>query len=552
MNKEKMKNCFNKPIIFALVSNAFFLLVSLLFFHPHFETNDDAIMAMIVEGAYGESSPFLVNIHYGIGAFLQLFYRITPEIRWYSILLYVFAFSSFTAIVFVIVKKTEKKARKWLAILFLLCFFYEGYVLLQYTKIAAFLAVAGFMLMFDGIRNKQYVQSGAGSLLVIVGSMLRFPAFLAICAFMSLAGCWELWGFIKNKVSYKYMIKYVLCFAFLFFAVFGIREMNSAIYSTQEDWGNYLQFHHKREQVLDYNRLDWNAYGERYLEENISENDVLSYVTWQYAAPDVFNLTLMDRLIEIADGKKINGAFMKGFVSMLYEIIYSQSNFIIGVIAFCIFYLLFTKRESKFIFIAIAIMLAVVHVYYYYIGRWTDRTVTLIWFAAFAVLLYYFSEKEEDIRPLLFIVCLCFVNVMGLFLGDMTAYQKQRREDADNIKQFYDLVETDKESLYLFDTFTDKSAYEYSVFIPCQEGCYENISSFGSWLVNSPIFERVLDTYDVTNPYLAAFESPNIYIVDNYHIDNKLLFIKEHYGISAFAKKMDEVYGFCVYKLEAE
>ena len=71
-------------------------------------------------------------------------------------------------------------------------------------------------------------------------------------------------------------------------------------------------------------------------------------------------------------------------------------------------------------------------------------------------------------------------------------------------------------------------------------------------MVNSPIFEKVLDAYGVTNPYRASFENPNIYIVDNYHINNKLLFIKEHYGIAASVQKMDEIYGFCVYKIRAE
>jgi hypothetical protein len=552
MNKQNIKNCFNKPILFALFSNAIFLLLSLLLFHPHFETNDDAIRAMIAEGAYGESSPFLVNIHYGIGVFLQLLYRITPGIRWYSIVLFVFTFSSFTAIVFVIVKKTGSVARKWLAILFLLSFFYEGYVLLQYTKIAAFLAVAGFMLLFDGMRDRKYVQSGIGSLFVVIGSMLRFPAFLVVVAFMLLAGLWELWCLRERKISYKHIVRYVLCFILLLFVVLGIREIDSAVYNANEDWGNYLQLYHKRQQVLDYNRLDWSAYEDRYVDENISENDVLSYVTWQYAAPDVFTPTLMDKLLEIADGKKLDAAFAKGFISMLYEIIYSQSNFVIGVIAFCIFYILFTKKENKFIFLATSIMLVAIHVYYYYIGRWTDRTVTLIWFAAFVILLYYFREKEEDIRPLIFIVSLCLVNLLGLFLGDMTAYQKQKREVASQIEQFYDVVEADKESLYIFDTFTDRSSYEYSIFTPCQEGCYENVSSFGSWMVNSPIFEKVLDAYGVTNPYRASFENPNIYIVDNYHINNKLLFIKEHYGIAASVQKMDEIYGFCVYKIRAE
>ena len=48
---EKMEK---NPLLFWVSVNIFFLLVSIFLFHPYFETNDDAIMALMAEGAYGQ------------------------------------------------------------------------------------------------------------------------------------------------------------------------------------------------------------------------------------------------------------------------------------------------------------------------------------------------------------------------------------------------------------------------------------------------------------------------------------------------------------------
>ena len=545
----KIKKKIGQPIPLALLLNVFFVLLSIFIFHPHFETNDDAIMAMIAEGAYGASSPFLVNIHYFIGILLQGLYQINAVVRWYSVLLYILSFTSFSIITYLILKHATGKVGKCLSLLFLLCFFYEGYVLLQYTKVAAFLTIEGFLLLLEGLRENRKRTVLLGMLTALVGSLVRFPGFLIALAFASLLALWELWIQRLDSDIIKKMLQYLSCFLLVLLVSIGLKEVNTAIYSANGAWGEYLSFHHLREQVLDYNRLNWDANQVAYENAGISENDIYSYNTWQFAAPDVFNASLMNELIDIAGSPKINVDFLKGLADMFFQVIYRLSGYVIGFCALAAFWFIYMQKKKLPLMLVGLMAMAAVHAYYFYIGRWTFRTVTIVWFAVFVILMYAFESREEYLKPILLLLVLCVINTCGLFLEDSFVYHEQERMYAQDIRDFYAEVSQDKEHLYLIDTFSDKSSYEYSVFTPCDEGCYSNVVSFGSWLVNSPIYNEVLQSYGVTNPYLASFENQNVYIVDREHINNKLLFLSEHYDILAEETLVSEKNGFQIYKL---
>lgn len=119
-----------------------------------------------------------------------------------------------------------------------------------------------------------------------------------------------------------------------------------------------------------------------------------------------------------------------------------------------------------------------------------------------------------------------------------------------NVTAFYQSISEDKEHLYITDNATDLSTYSYDVFKAYPEGYLDNLAYFGYWLSGSPIEQDILTRYGVDNPYTAGLEQDNVYIVDNYLIDEKLQYIQEHYDATAEIQFVEERFGFSIYQMK--
>ena len=264
-------------LLFALAINFIFLLISFVLFHPHFEVVDDQFMAAMAEGAYGSRSTMLVFINCIYGKLLHILYSIYAGIRWYSVLQILFLFVSFTTITYVLMKIGGNRLGGLLSIFLLLCFSYEGYVYIQYTKTSGYMVAAGYLLMFYMLSNKvqkKWAGIVLGGLLIFMGALLRKESFFAISLFMLGIGLYEVFLLYKNtehSALIKTLLRYAAPFAVVIVMVFAANFYHAQTVKNSPEWNTYWDYYQHVTQLVDYNKLNWEGYEDAYSALGVGE-----------------------------------------------------------------------------------------------------------------------------------------------------------------------------------------------------------------------------------------------------------------------------------------
>ncbi len=557
--KERIKEWIDRPIIAAILQNAVFLVVSLLLFHPHFEENDDTIIAFIAEGVYGARDSHLVYVNYCLGDFLQFLYRICSGIRWHSVLQYIGVLIAFTSFSYILM--CEKKHGKLLSFLFLLCSFYEAYVSLQYTKTAAILAVVGYIVVlycFRRIRRGEKSKEGfmaLGMVLLVFGSLLRVSCFYMATAVFAVPVLLEILSIRRETErghKKKLVIAYLTTFIVLGMALCAFRYVDKQAYASQDGWDSYTKFNEKRMELLDYryDLMNYEVYGDRLTKLGVSENDALLYLTWQFGDGYVFHNQLMNEILKDAAPRRFDADMLKRLAAHLYEEVYGLNVLVIGIFCMTFWLILDRHKTSVQLMLYLGVVLAAVLCYYEYSGRWNHRVVFAIFFAVFVLLLQYGEGSER--KALLTVMGVCtFLNV-GLLLQDTFAYNRYMREEAADAAGLTAYTMQHEDDLFLIDPFTDQTAYKYDVFRAYQEGDFKNRTYFGGWLANSPIYRGVLNRYGYSNAFQALKSSPvnaHVYLIDSCYPEEKLLYLKEHYGKNLTLEAVESIGEYRIYRL---
>ncbi len=557
--KEKIAGVLRKPLIFVLLQNLICLILSLFVFHPHFEENDDTIIAFIAEGVYGTRDSHLVYVNACWGEVLKTLYRLFPDIRWHSVTQYIFMFLALSVICYLLVR--EKKQGRLLSTIFLLCTFYEAYVSLQYTKTAAIACAAGyFVLLFflQALRRGEKGRSGigiVGVLLLIYGFLLRDSCFYmatAIFFIPLLYELWSVWRETEKGSARKPLYIGLVVFALLIVVLGTLGFMNQRAYETDEGWKSYHEFNQKRTELLDYryDLMNYENYGERLDEMGISENDTLLYLTWQFGDGGVFQIPLIDQVLKDAPNRRFDVAMLKRLAAHLYEEWFGLSALVIGSVCLTLWLLLSGGRKNYFLVLYLLGVLMAVLCYYEYSGRWNHRVVFAVIFTLFVIKLQ--SCCFDEAKPLLLMIGISLFLNAGLYLQDSFAYHAFVREESSSTEELNAFTMEHANQLYLIDPFTDQIAYRYDVFKAYHEGDFGNRTYLGGWLTHSPIYRGVLKEFGYQDAFEALRSSDTdeaVYLIDNSYPKEKLQYIKEHYQ-EAFQLKEEETVGnYTIYKL---
>ncbi|MFT3982509.1 MAG: hypothetical protein QM697_01270 [Lachnospiraceae bacterium] len=572
----KLRQKFSNPIVFSLTVNTLLLLISIFLFHPFFEENDDAFLAMIAEGAYGARESRLIYVSSLLGRLMTLLYSVLPVVRWHCVLQYAFLFLAYSAVTAVLCRRRHGKL---LSILLLLCTFYESYVSLQYTKTAAIVTAAGFVLLFESLRRKRkegripVAPIVTGDFLLIYGALLRSSAFLLASVLLLCAGLYELYGcykesgkneFPKKLLNYAAVFVPILCLIFLLFA------FDRQGYKTDGNWNTFMEYNDTRTALLDYryDLLDYSFNSEYLKSFGISENDTMLYLTWQFGDDRVLSTELMKDVLTGAQPRAVDGVLFKAFASNLFEELYSLSALVPGL--FCVLVLLALsafagdKREKTPFFLYLllcACLLSVILFYYQYSGRWNHRVVSALFLVLLPVFFFECPEhKREDtgtekekqgILPagLLAVMLVIFFNI-GLLLENQFAYRAYQREEPDYAAQLAAINE-EKETLFVLDMFTFQRAYQYEVFTAYPVGLLDNAVLAGSWYVNSPITRAVTQRYGYSNPFEALEKGDgDVILLDNCYPKEKAQYLSEHTGETFQAVYEKTENGFDRYRIK--
>ena len=587
---EKLRKFLNIPIVFSVVLNAAVLLISVTLFKPFFEENDDAFISMIAEGAYGAKEVHLIYTNVILGSVYKYLYSAYPAIRWHSVLQYVFLFIAFTSLTYIIqytgsdggkngIQGEDKgeiphgiknRINKPVAVILALSTFHEVYVSVQYSKTAAFVCAIGYVLLLygAGVRSEERdsVKRGAlnmleatGFILLIYGMLLRDSSFLLASLLMLPVCLYEFVTSVNLKTkccgdatnSRKLRI-YIFAFAPVLIWFVATKAFDSQAYNADEGWKSFMEYNDTRMELLDYryDLLDRNKYTDRLKSEDISENDALMYLTWQFGDDSVLDTAKMTEILKDAPSRWSVLSCLKALASHIYEDVLILDPMIVGTLFFLMYAMTALCRRRRrnrglmFAMVSQLIVFCGILVYYEYCGRWSHRIVFAAMLAVTVGLLRIWMvscDAEEDTAAgkYTYAYAVVIMSCVSVLLGNRLDYNMYVREMPDYGGFFEDMAK-DKDTLYIGDTFTFQYAYKYDVFKAYKEGSLDNFVTVGSWFVNSPVTRGITTKYGYNNPFHALGRiddvqadgriTERVVLVDNMYPEEKLLYINEHYG----------------------
>lgn len=551
---DRVKKCIQTSLLLqAILMNFFVFLASQIFFEPEFETNDDNYISSILYGVYGNYDTHLVYMNVFLGKIIKLFLVICPKFPWYTIIQYGCLFISFTALTYLIIKEKERKSGFYfLNYIFLAFFGYECYVKIQYSKTAGVLTLVGVLLIYAGLKLEKInkFKVALGFILALIGSLYRFEIFCMVLPIIGIMILKYAFDCIKNN-KFSVFLRFCIFYIPLFVICFLFKIYDTSIYNSSPEWKEYKQFDEDRIELLDYGFPEYDDNREIYQELGISINDLNLYSNWNYADSETFTEEVMETLASIKSEIKLDFDLIKDFFAEFPVKYISYTYFIICVLFFIFWFL--NKRKNSVITVVLSILIGLaIEFYFFTTGRYFINRVDISIIMGITIVLLYQIENFNINKVEISIISLILASI---FLNGVIVNNPDKSKDApDDAKEIFDLIEKDKDSIYLVENYTNNDLWTsaYSVWDLPKRGVSDNFYTLGGWRYNTPLTNYILQSYGIDNPYREVVDNSNVYIINDYDIGGMLKHIQEHYSPNAKAQLVKVINGHKFYKIYSQ
>lgn len=553
--KPKLSKIKSSTVLPLLLVNLVFAAFCLLFCHAHFENNDDFVMMGVVSGLFGSPDPHMVFINIFLGKFLAFLYSIDRSIPWYVIGQVLTIFLSCLLISYVILDNKPSDKRRYICLgLFYVFFAYECYVNIQFTKTGGIAAIAGLALIVRNVTKEKisYPQIVFGFVLSVIGSMIRFNSFMIA---LSAAGAFYLvyLYFRRPKLKRIVIISVILAAAGAF--SLGLRLYDTYVYEHTDGWDTYREYNLERAKFVDRPMPAFAENRKLYDSLDISANDIFLFAHWTFDDPDFCTLELME---EVDDAKK--SPSISEYPGILVKKILPGNlkySFMIGLILISLL-VFYQEKRNLLLLIPSSLALLFYNIVFITIERYLVRRVDLVIAISLFVMFTLFlkeREEEEKIKPSFFVILVAAALALniGTITTDVTNKDREMTEEKKEYRDLYDRMYEDEDHIYLTQTLSDKAYPIYQLTDSYPEGYYGNTYWLGEWLTRSPIYNEILDEYDLSNPFRDAVDNEVVYMVSNdFYMSRLLRYVKEHYCPTVEAEVVETTGELIVFRLVSQ
>ncbi len=512
-------------------------------------------MMGVVSGLFGSPDPHMVFINIFIGKFLAFLYSISRSIPWYVIGHIVTIFLSCLVISYVIVDNKPSDKRRWICLgLFYVFFAYECYVNIQFTKTGGIAAIAGLVMIVRNVTKERvsYPQIVFGFVLSVIGSMIRFNSFMIA---LSAAGAFYLvyLYFRRPKLKRIVIISVILAAAGAF--SLGLRLYDTYVYEHTDGWDTYREYNLERAKFVDRPMPAFAENRKLYDSLDISANDIFLFAHWTFDDPDFCTLELME---EVDDAKK--SPSISEYPGILVKKILPGNlkySFMIGLILISLL-VFYQEKRNLLLLIPSSLALLFYNIVFITIERYLVRRVDLVIAISLFVMFTLFlkeREEEEKIKPSFFVILVAAALALniGTITTDVTGKDREMTDEKQEYRDLYDRMYEDEEHIYLTQTLSDKAYPIYQLTDSYPEGYYANTYWLGEWLTRSPIYNEILDEYDLSNPFRDAIDNEVVYMVSNdFYMSRLLRYVKEHYCPTVEAEVVETTGELIVFRLVSQ
>ncbi|MDO4261974.1 MAG: hypothetical protein Q4C82_07835 [Eubacteriales bacterium] len=564
-------------LIFHMAAVAY----AVFFLHPYYGSNDEFTLAAIASGAYGSSPWYFIYINFLFGWLLRCFYLLFPAWNWYTLVMYGLIFLSLTAIGFTWIGRFRRTGWIMAAVLTLAALS-PLYVEMQYTKTAAIVTAAGYVLLFYGggdasARTEgedeqretgrrgsagRALTMGAGILFLLMGSWIRFQAFgmISLVAF----GIWlgrgvqavrrrELRVFLRRDCA-----PCVVAFAL---ALGSIALENVLVYTPGSPQEHYREYDRARQELLDYGVPEWDDYQEEYEALGLTRTDVINLENWLIADYDRYTAETFRAIVAFRQDRPFQWEYLKDYLVILVM----KPLFLLGAALTLLWLLPFPASGRKRDWIpALWPYAALLGIYLYFIKIYRVLpivvTACLLGFLIFAwsAVQEELGERwEKRLRGKRFpaacaagvaVVCGLCVRMLVLPIWQQPL---QQSDESVAFRKFYDTISKDKELYYVFDPLSGNGMeLGYSIFERIPEDYMTNIFTLGGWETESPQVVKNLDAYGQRNLMTSLYTSDRAVLIADPLLEHLMQHLDETYdGLFLTYSKVNQIDGFNLYTL---
>lgn len=544
-NRKYKSHPFYIASLFSIVSSLFIIF----FLHCDFETNDDYGMSTILYGTYGNYNSHLVFINIIIGKFLKILLSIFPVVPWYTVFQILLIIVSFAALFYILLKNSENQlAGAYLLIGLLFLFFQmECLVQMQFSKTAAIASIAGLVLLFEAADNNNQREMAAGTLLVFLGSMVRYSTFEMTLVIFFIVGIKKTIVSIKHK-NLRIIKLYLLFFGIAIIGSFLLNQFDKWQYNKNPDWKAYREINLLRAELLDFGFPDYKENQELYSSLGITPEDITMYQNWTFADTEIFSKENLELLCAAKEGHVVR---MHTFTEFLrnWRNIFFQYRFFIGCLIIFLIWLFSNRNEPLLVILGMLTIIAI-ELFLYYKGRYLLRRIDFGIITAAAVVTAW-NIKWTKLNPNRNMTAIILGSLLLNILPGIQFQVNAGTNEVNEARELYQLLNSDSEHLYLNSIwFLDqKWAAAYPFLVTPPQGIMNNSYTTGGWGYGMPVTNQVFQNYGITNPLgKEIVDNPSVYFIDNNAIEEKAAYIRRHYNQYAYPSLVKYINGNSVYR----
>lgn len=549
---------------------AFHVLVvayAVLFLHPFYGSNDEFSLAAIASGGYGPYTQYFIYIHSGFGWLLKLFYSLVPDWNWYTLVMYGLIFLSLTSVGWVWIRRAGRTGTLLSMMLVLACA-QPLYVEMQYTKTAAAVTAAGYVLLFCGIggsekgKRDKYPVAAAGIAWLLLGSWIRFHAFgmVTLMAFgLWLARVQKVW---EDRDLKRFLlwdcVPCVAAFALVFGSIF---LENRFVYTPGSPEAHYREYDRARQRLLDYGVPEWEEYQAEYEAMGLSRTDCINLQNWLIADYDRYTEETFRTITDFRKDRPFQWEYLADYLVILAK----KPLFVLGALLTILWLLpvsTIRKRKSWISVCCPYVSLLGIYLYFIKIYRVLPIVVTaclisfviFVWSAAQEEIAAYWEDRLEGRRrQAAAVVSVAAVAGICFRMLVVPVFQKPLQESEASIafRSLYDTISRNKKIYYALDPFTGNGMeLAYSIFEKVPDNYLTNIFALGGWETESPQVVSNLGAYEQRSLLTSLYQSDRAVLISNTLLEHIMLHLQDTYdGIFITYSKVNEIGDFDLFTL---
>lgn len=525
---EEYENC--------ILAGGLLLILSILTaigFDYYFALNDDVLIKDIISGLYTGTPESRNNqMLYPLSLFFSLLYKVLPAVPWYGGFLWLCHYGCLFLILHRVLKLCENRKKKRLICLpvaLVLCgMFLEHLVLVQYTVTSGLLAATAlFLLVTEQDREHLFRKSIPYLGLAILALLLRSEMLLLMLPFLCVAGLY-VWGCEKKIFTAAHFKKYFGIIGCLLGLVAGMLVIDGLAYSG-EDWNEFRRFFDARTTLYDYTGVPVYEQNEAFYEtNNIGAQQYELLKNYNYGLDESMDAVRMEHVAEYAEGIQDDffARLKMGLVRYKYRITNRDGEpYCFWAVAGYVLLALAIHQKNKWrLIFTVGMMLMVRSVVWVYIlmtNRIPDRITHPLYFAEFLLLAAVFiteirNRQERKVRYGigLGIVVLLLVGLINLGNGIKTTEEQIVQIEENNVANAALLKYSAQhpEDFFFLDVYSTIYFTE-KIFTKQYPG--ENRELLGGWICNSPLYDKKLQAYGMTNVEEGLADHDNVFLVQN-------------------------------------